>query len=95
MYFIDSCCPEEGLLGRGGRLLGHSDIYYIPVLDPCHPLQGYNICTILSQWHPPPPPTTTAIFRNFKKSTKGLYFGKCGLMGKKYQENNANAHKKG
>jgi hypothetical protein len=43
----------------------------------------------------PPPPTTTAIFRNFKKSTKGLYFGKYGLMGKKYHENNAHADKKG
>jgi hypothetical protein len=30
---------------RGG-LLGHSDIYYFPVLDPCHHLQGYNICTM-------------------------------------------------
>ena len=43
----------------------------------------------------PPPPPTTAIFRNFKKSTKGLYFGKYGLMGKKYHENNAHADKKG
>ena len=42
-----------------------------------------------------PHPQTTAIFRNFKKSTKGLYFGKYGLMGKKYHENNACADKKG
>ena len=31
-----------------GGLLGYNGIYYIPVavLDPCHHLQGYNICTI-------------------------------------------------
>jgi hypothetical protein len=34
MYFIDSCCPEEGLLGRGGGVLGHSDIYYIRIACP-------------------------------------------------------------
>ena len=50
------CIHKGGAIGTflflkdywGGGLLGYNGIYYIPVavLDPCHHLQGYNICTI-------------------------------------------------
>jgi hypothetical protein len=48
MYFIRCClflkCPEEGLLvGGGGVLLVHSEIYYVPIGDGWEEVLHYNV----------------------------------------------------